>query len=459
MQRGNRSESIRGPRTDANRSTSDDALPCGPHRTVPHRQDRRTEARVDGASHPRHHARRRAAASSTSPPTRSPRPARRSTPSTSTRCPTATPAPTCSSPSPPPATRCARPVGARPRPDLGDALAALARGALLGARGNSGVILSQMLGAIVAPPRPARGADERNAAVVAEAMQQATDASYAAVGTPVEGTILTVARAASEAALRARRGGRRPGPATCSPPPPPPPARPWPRTPEQLQVLARRRRGRRRRPRPCVVLDAAETVAHRHVARRPYAAPIGTHRDPGRRPRPERRPHRGRPGLRGDVPPRRRRRAPIPAPAQRRSPRSATPWSWSAARACGTSTSTSTTWAPRSRPASRRPAAPGPGHPLRRAGRRAREPPVDPARAPGRRRRRRARPGRALRGGRRGRRRAAAPASARRPGSCSRRSRLRRRGGRRAAQRPRLGAGRRDRGPHRREDETASTSS
>ncbi len=84
--------------------------------------------------------------------------------------------------------------------DLGAALTALGRGALLGARGNSGVILSQMLGAIAArighaPP------EERNAVVVAEALKEATDASYAAVGQPVEGTMLTVARAAADAAL------------------------------------------------------------------------------------------------------------------------------------------------------------------------------------------------------------------------------------------------------------------
>ncbi len=84
--------------------------------------------------------------------------------------------------------------------DFGKALAAFSRGALLGARGNSGVILSQMLGAIahrIAEQKP----DERNATVMAEALQQATDASYAAVGEPVEGTILTVARAASDAAM------------------------------------------------------------------------------------------------------------------------------------------------------------------------------------------------------------------------------------------------------------------
>jgi DAK2 domain fusion protein YloV len=85
--------------------------------------------------------------------------------------------------------------------DLAAALAAFRRGALLGARGNSGVILSQMLGALAL--RISRATPgERNATVMAEAMTEATDASYAAVGTPVEGTILTVARAASDAAVR-----------------------------------------------------------------------------------------------------------------------------------------------------------------------------------------------------------------------------------------------------------------
>ena len=100
-------------------------------------------------------------------------------------------------------------VAGDPGADLGTALACLARGALLGARGNSGVILSQMLGAI--GHRIARAtASERHAVVVAEALHEATDASYAAVGEPVEGTMLTVARAASDAALAAaaRDGAR-----------------------------------------------------------------------------------------------------------------------------------------------------------------------------------------------------------------------------------------------------------
>ncbi|WP_296607087.1 DAK2 domain-containing protein, partial [Nocardioides sp.] len=90
-------------------------------------------------------------------------------------------------------------TGGDPSADLAPALAAFSRGALLGARGNSGVILSEMLGAIVRRIAQAEPG-ERNAQVMADALRQATDASYAAVGTPVEGTMLTVTRAASEAA-------------------------------------------------------------------------------------------------------------------------------------------------------------------------------------------------------------------------------------------------------------------
>ena len=90
-------------------------------------------------------------------------------------------------------------TGRDPGADLGEALAAFSRGALLGARGNSGVILSEMMRAIAR--RLARSTpEERNAEVLAQALRLASDAAYAAVGTPVEGTILSVARAAAEAA-------------------------------------------------------------------------------------------------------------------------------------------------------------------------------------------------------------------------------------------------------------------
>ncbi|MET1060798.1 MAG: DAK2 domain-containing protein, partial [Nocardioides sp.] len=70
-------------------------------------------------------------------------------------------------------------TGGSPTADLAPALASFSRGALLGARGNSGVILSQMLGAIAG--RIARASpDDRTAQVFAEAMHEATEASYAA---------------------------------------------------------------------------------------------------------------------------------------------------------------------------------------------------------------------------------------------------------------------------------------
>lgn len=84
--------------------------------------------------------------------------------------------------------------------DLRAALHAYSRGALLGARGNSGVILSQLIGALlrrISQGRP----DDRSAEVFADGMVLATEAAYAAVGEPVEGTILSVAKAATLAAV------------------------------------------------------------------------------------------------------------------------------------------------------------------------------------------------------------------------------------------------------------------
>ena len=79
------------------------------------------------------------------------------------------------------------------------ALAGYARGMLLGARGNSGVILSQLVGALLRRMAGA-GPDDRSAVVFADGLVVAADAAYAAVGRPVEGTILSVARAAADAA-------------------------------------------------------------------------------------------------------------------------------------------------------------------------------------------------------------------------------------------------------------------
>ncbi len=83
---------------------------------------------------------------------------------------------------------------------LGRALRCMARGALLGARGNSGVILAQLLqglaDALAVTPQ-ARGR------VVAGALTEAAASAYRVVAEPAEGTLLTVARAAAQAAARA----------------------------------------------------------------------------------------------------------------------------------------------------------------------------------------------------------------------------------------------------------------
>jgi len=159
-----------------------------------------------------------------------------------------------------------------PDGDLRVALTGFARGALLGARGNSGVILSQLVGALLKRIGEA-GPHDRSALVFAEGLARATEASYAAVGQPVEGTILSVAKAASEAAARAaavshnRLGHVIRAAASAA-------RDALDRTPEQLQVLKDAGvvdaggRGL------CVILDAAETAV---TGKRPIGstAPLG----------------------------------------------------------------------------------------------------------------------------------------------------------------------------------------
>jgi hypothetical protein len=78
------------------------------------------------------------------------------------------------------------------------------RGALMGARGNSGVILSQLLrGAVEAID----GRESVGTAELAAALRSASDAAYAAVREPQEGTILTVARALAERAEELAKEG------------------------------------------------------------------------------------------------------------------------------------------------------------------------------------------------------------------------------------------------------------
>ncbi len=76
----------------------------------------------------------------------------------------------------------------------------LARAALLGARGNSGMILSQMIRG-AADAIGARGTMDAGALVAA--LRGAADTAYAAVREPVEGTMLTIVRGMAEGAERA----------------------------------------------------------------------------------------------------------------------------------------------------------------------------------------------------------------------------------------------------------------
>ena len=82
--------------------------------------------------------------------------------------------------------------------------AAVARGALLGARGNSGVLLSQILRGL---PQAVRGRKRARASEIASALSIGALHAYAAVAVPTEGTILTVAREAASAAMQDAESG------------------------------------------------------------------------------------------------------------------------------------------------------------------------------------------------------------------------------------------------------------
>jgi len=89
-------------------------------------------------------------------------------------------------------------------PDLPSVCKAISHGSLMGARGNSGVILSQILRGMSSVVADAGGLD---GTVAAKALAAAAEAAYQAVMRPVEGTILTVVREAAEAAVAAAERG------------------------------------------------------------------------------------------------------------------------------------------------------------------------------------------------------------------------------------------------------------
>lgn len=220
-------------------------------------------------------------------------------------------------------------------PSLPEAVRAYAYGALIGARGNSGTILAQLLRG-VADVLGAEPDGRDGGPLLARALTRAAEEAYQAVAHPVEGTMLTVAGAAARAAATA--GAAAATAADVARAAYEEPARPSPRP-------------RASSPR----WGGPESSTPGAAGWSPYSEPCGR-RCPDRNPRPNR--HAAGPcparGTTGRAP---RSWADPPTrwstcwrPARRRSgscarpsTRSATPWWWSAATCCGTSTSTSTT--------------------------------------------------------------------------------------------------------------------
>jgi DAK2 domain fusion protein YloV len=140
------------------------------------------------------------------------------------------------------------------QPDLVEVARSVSHGSLMGARGNSGVILSQILRGLAEAIASAPGSV--GPAELAAGLRRAADGAYRAVQNPVEGTILTVARAAAEGAEGALGPTEPAGPGdpAATAPPAAPPAGPGlvavleaarsaaaaalARTPEMLPVLA-----------------------------------------------------------------------------------------------------------------------------------------------------------------------------------------------------------------------------
>lgn len=91
--------------------------------------------------------------------------------------------------------------------DLSATCKAIGHGALMGARGNSGVILSQILRGLTQTLAVADDEHGIDGPLLASALEVAAKGAYEAVGNPVEGTILTVVREAAEGATAASADG------------------------------------------------------------------------------------------------------------------------------------------------------------------------------------------------------------------------------------------------------------
>lgn len=99
----------------------------------------------------------------------------------------------------------AKEVKAHASDHIGNVAAALAKGLLMGARGNSGVILSQLFRGFA---KAVEGKPQVDGFEFAAALQAGVDTAYKAVMKPVEGTILTVAREAARKAIETAKKDR-----------------------------------------------------------------------------------------------------------------------------------------------------------------------------------------------------------------------------------------------------------
>ena len=93
----------------------------------------------------------------------------------------------------------AKDVASKPAETVGEVAQILSKGLLMGARGNSGVILSQLFRGFA---QYVKDYEEIDGIHLAAALQNGVEVAYKAVMKPVEGTILTVSRGAAELAKR-----------------------------------------------------------------------------------------------------------------------------------------------------------------------------------------------------------------------------------------------------------------
>ncbi len=98
----------------------------------------------------------------------------------------------------------AKEVSAMEKPDMTVLCKAISSGSLRGARGNSGVILSQLFRGFT---KGAREHQKLNTRILADALEKAVETAYKAVMKPKEGTILTVAKGGAQKARELANNG------------------------------------------------------------------------------------------------------------------------------------------------------------------------------------------------------------------------------------------------------------